>query len=726
VPPASNREEVFLSGDPATNTNAAGWRFNKGDAPGAEMPAFGDSAWTAINLPYSWNNVDGALRATGTQPNPYLGIGWFRRHYTIPSDMAGKRIYIQFDEAEYITDAYINGTHVGRHIGGYARFRFDITSAAKPGMDNVIAVKVDNSAAVTASNVWIGGTNANTAPLSGDFTLFGGIERDVRILATDNLAITPLDFGSPGVYMTASNVSSASADFTAKVRLLNAGTSAVTASVKVDILDEDNSVFQSFTGMQTVPPAGTMGTTADAIITGTVMNPHLWKGLADPYVYHVNITVMNGTTVTDAIVQPFGFRSYVMDPNTGFSLNGKPYPLHGVCMHQDHCAPQNGGFPAMCQGLGGQFSFRDAKYTSLIDGDFGMLKEIGTDFVRFAHYQHSDYTYSMADYAGIAAWAENAFVNRVPTTCVDAASCMPFTQNTQQQITELIRQEYNHPSIFFWSLGNEVLLKPGPSPLLVMQNLATVAHAEDPGRTVVFAANAGTDTNPVDWAPQATYFNEYYGWYYSKVAGIGPWADGLHAAHPTTPIGMSEYGAGANPADHSLPIVETGADRTATLQTEEYQAFFHESYWQAISTRPFLTITSVWNMFDFASVFRGEGNEWGLNTKGLVTYDRTIKKDSFYLYKAEWSPEPVVHITSKRFTALPKSASTIKVYSNQSTLTLTLNGKALGAPTSSMAHVFEWTNVQWVAGANMVSVSATGCTPTTSTSSCSDMVTWTN
>jgi beta-galactosidase len=740
APPPSNREEVFLSGNPSTNPDAGGWKFNKGDVAGAEMPGFADSTWMGVNLPYSWNAADGGLRPTGMAANPYLGIGWFRRTYKIPADMMGKRIYIQFDESAYITDVYINGTQVGEHVGGYSRFRFDITSVAKPGMDNVIAVKVDNSAAVTASNVWIGGTNAHTPPLSGDFTLFGGIERDVRILATDNLAITPLDFGGPGVYMNWDGVSQM---FTARVRLLNAGTATVNASVKVDILKEDNSVVQSFTGMQSVDPGGTMGTYHEATISGMVTSPHLWDGLADPYVYHVNITVTNvtnGNMVTDAIVQPFGFRSYKMDPSTGFSLNGKPYALRGVCMHQDHCLSVNGGFaanlnsPATCTGLAGQFSYKDSQYTDLITADFAMLKEIGNNFTRFAHYQHSDYTYSLADYTGIAAWAENAFVNRVPADCTDPTSCAEFIQNTQNQITELIRQNYNHPSIFFWSLGNEVLLKPGPSPLLVMQNLSTVAKMEDPSRTVVLAANAGTETNATDWTPQATYFNEYDGWYYRYAKDIGPWADQLHAGTApvgvpstvtTTPIGLSEYGAGGNPALHALPIVETGSDHTAALQSEEYESFFHETYWGVIAARPFLTLTSVWNMFDFASVFRTEGNEWGLNTKGLVTYDRSIKKDAFYLYKAVWAKVPVTYITGRRYAGLAEASTSIKVYSNQpmANLTATNNGTALPAPTSPMPGVYVWSNVPWAAGANKVTVTASSCT-SCDLYGCSDTVTW--
>jgi beta-galactosidase len=637
-------------------------------------------------------------------PAYYTGIGWYRRHYTIPSNMTGKRIYLQFDESAYLTDVYLNGTHVGTHVGGYSRFRFDVTSLAQVGADNVLAVKVDNSAAVSPSNLWIGGTTADVPPLSGDFTRFGGLERDVRVLATDNLAITPLDFGSPGVYLKADSVSASSAMFTATVRLRNMNTGAKTASVEVDLLDEMNNTVQTFTGMQSVPP----GMTADAVVSGQVMNPHLWNGLADPYVYHVNVIVKDGATVTDAIVQPFGFRSFSLDPNTGFSLNGKSYPLHGVAMHQDH------------HNEGGQFSFKDQRYLDGIANDFGLLQEIGAHFLRCAHYQHSDFTYSLADYRGIPTWAENGFVNRIPQDCV--TDCSAFTANTQQQMTELIRQNYNHPAIFFWSLGNEVLLRPGPSPLAVMQNLAKVAEMEDPSRTVVYAANAGSDASPVVWTPQATFFNEYYGWYYQKVAGLGPWADGLHAAHPNTPIGLSEYGAGCNPADHGLPIVETGTDRTGTFQTEEYQAFFHEQYWAQIAARPFLTITSVWNVFDFASDYRNEGNEPGLNTKGLVTYDRSTKKDAFWLYKANWSANPVTYITSRRYMGFPRVSTTIKAYSNQSVLDLKVNGTSLGMQTSQN-HIFQWINIPWASGTNQVSVTAMNCTGGDAMQ-CSDNVTW--
>ncbi len=673
VAPASARVDQLIDD---------GWKFNKADAPGAEMPAFNDSTWTTISVPHTWNAMDGQDGPT-TTPAYYRGVGWYRRHYAAPSTMMGMKIYLQFDESSYITDVWVNGKSVGTHKGGYAAFRFDVTSAVMAGADNVIAVKVDNSQAVTPQNAWIGGTMADVSPISGDFTMFGGIQRPVHVLATDPLAISPMDFGSSGVYLKAANVSAASADFTATVRLLNGNSADKTAAVEVQLFESGATMpVQTFMGMATVPA----GKGADAVVTGKVANPHLWNGIPDPYVYQVAIVVKDGARTTDSVQQPFGFRSYALDPNAGFSLNGKPYPLHGVCMHQDH------------KNMGGQLSPRD------IDNDFSIIKEIGATTIRFAHYQHSDYTYSKADQTGIVAWAENAFVNRIPQTC--PAQCQAFQDNTQQQLTELIRQNYNHPSIFFWSLGNEVLLRPGPSPLAVTTNLANVAKMEAPTRTVIYAANAGTDSDPTDWVSQATAFNEYQGWYYQKVGQFAGWADMIHAAHATTAVGVSEYGAGANPANHGLPIVESGTDRTATFQTEEYQAFFHETFWQAIATRPFLVGTWIWNLFDFASDYRNEGNLPGMNTKGLVTYDRSVKKDAFWYYKANWSKDPVVYIASRRFTALPKSSTSIRVYSNQPEIEVKLNGTSLGKKTAAN-HIFTWDNVTWAAGANKVDAAAT-------------------
>jgi beta-galactosidase len=666
----------------------ATWKFNRADVAGAEQPAFDDGAWTAVNLPHTWNALDGE-DGPRTTPAYYRGIGWYRKHYTIPADAATKKLYLQFDASAYITDVWVNGTSVGSHSGGYAAFRFDITAAAHVGADNVIAVKVNNDQGVdTNNNLVPASPMVNVSPLSGDFTMFGGIYRDVHLLSTDKLAISPMDFGSSGAYLKTTNVTAASADLTTTVKLLNANADAKTASVEVSLLDASGAVVQTFTGSQLVPANGT----ADAVISGQVMSPHLWNGLADPYVYHANVVVKDGTTVTDAVQQPVGFRFYAINPNTGFSLNGKPYSLRGVCMHQDH------------KDKGGGFSPKD------IDGDFAIIKELGANNIRFAHYQHSQYTYDKADQAGLVTWAENAFVNRINNT-------PEFAANTNQQITELIKQNYNHPSIIFWSLGNEVLLRPGPTPLAVITMLAATAKALDPTRTVIYAANAGDQENATNWQAQATAFNEYQGWYFGYMADFAGWADAIHAAHPNTPVGVSEYGAGASIVSHALPIVETGTDRTASVQTEEYQTIFHEVFYKAIAARPFLLLTQVWNLFDFASDYRNEGLVPGLNTKGIVSYDRTVKKDAFYWYKANWSTTPFAYIAYRRFTAMPRSARDIKVYSNQPDVEVRLNGTSLGKKTSA-DHIFLWPAVTWAAGANVVeAVPTTGAT---------DMVTFTN
>ncbi len=680
-PPMSGRVDVIIN---------SGWKFNRGDVPGAEQPNFDDGAWVAVNLPHTWNNVDGQDGPL-TTPAYWRGIGWYRKRYPIPADMAGKKIYLQFDGSAYITDVWVNGKSVGSHAGGYAAFRFDISSAAMTGQDNVIAIKVNNQEGVNNNNnLVVGSPMANVAPLSGDFTLFGGVYRNLHLLATDPLAISPLDHGSSGVYLRPSNVSATSADLSVTVKLTNGNSAAKTATVEAAILDATGATVQTLTGMQSVPASGA----ADAVLTGKVTSPHLWNGRADPYLYHVNVVVKDGMTITDAVQQPLGFRSYSIDPNKGFFLNGKSYRLHGVNMHQEH------------KDKGNDFSPAD------IDTDFALLSEIGANMIRMAHYQHSAYEYDKADQLGFVVWAENALVNRVNDP-------PEFAANTNQQLIELIRQNFNHPSIVFWSLSNEILNKGGPSPLPIIQMLNATAKAEDPSRTTVTAANNGKFDDPTNWTATANCFNEYQGWYGGYMKSFATWADTTHAAHPNQLVGVSEYGAGSSIISHQLPIMETGTNRTGGYQTEEYQAVFHETFWQAIETRPFLVLTTVWVMFDFASDYRNEGLAPGINTKGLVTHDRKVKKDAFYWYKANWSEEPVVYIAYRRFTAMPKSATEIKVYSNQPEVELKLNGTSLGKKQSAN-HIFLWTGVQWAPGMNTAEASATSGQGGT------DKVVWTN
>ncbi len=663
-----------------------GWTFQRSDATGAEAPGFDDGAWSKLDLPHSWNAMDGQ---DGPTTPYYRGIGWYRKHYTFASSLLGQRIYLQFDGSNMISDVYLNGKLAGSHAGGFGAFRFDVTDLVMLGADNVIAVKVDNSAGVDENNEISTSPTANVPPLNADFTFFGGIYRGVHLLSTPPLAISPLDFGSSGVYVTQSNVSAESADLSVKVKLANANAEMATASLTATVLDATGTEVVSATFSQAVPGKGN----ADATTSAKVMNPHLWNGLADPYLYSVRVDLLDGATVSDSITVPLGLRSFSLDPKTGFTLNGKYLDLHGVNKHQDH---KDKGW---------------AIADSDTDADFAFIKELGATAIRLAHYQHAGHTYDLADQAGMVVWAETPVIDRINDT-------PEFSANAEQQLTELIRQNYNHPSIIFWSVGNEALLKPGPSPDTLISHLTDVVGREDPTRIAAYAANPGDTYNPANWHGSAHGFNQYQGWYGGKVADFAAWADQTHEDRPAGAIGLTEYGAGASISEHTAnpAAQDTGENHTTTQHSEEYQAYYHEGYWSALAMRPFIWGKFIWNAFDFASDTRSEGDTPGLNDKGLVTYDRQTKKDAFYLYKANWSSAPFVYITSRRFTTLPASSTSIRVYSNATLVDVKLNGSSLG-PQSAANHIFVWNNVSWATGVNTVEASAGSQT---------DSITWMN
>ena len=672
----------------------SGWTFQKSDVKGAEASAFDDSAWTKLDLPHTWNATDGQ---DGPTTAYYRGIGWYRKHYTPPSTLAGQRLYLQFDGSNIITDVYLNGKVAGSHAGGFAAFRFDVTDLVTLGADNVIAVKVNNAAGAVLNDqgkevILTASPTSNVPPLDADFTFFGGLYRGVHWLSTPPLAISPMDFGSAGVYVTQTNVSATSADLAIKVKLSNATANAATANLKATVLDANNTPVLSLTATQAVPSKGA----ADATLTGTLLTPHLWNGLADPYLYSVRVDLLQGSAVSDSVTVPLGLRSFKLDPNTGFALNGKYLDLHGADKHQDH---QDKGW---------------AIADSDTDADFAIIKELGATVMRLAHYQHAQHTYDVTDRAGIVVWAE--------TPVVDFINGSPeFAANAEQQLTELIRQNYNHPSIVFWSVGNETLLKTSTtqtSPDTLIAHLADVVTKEDPTRLPAYAADASNTNSSVNFHGSAHGFNEYQGWYGGKVADFATWADTTHAAHAAAPIGVTEYGAGGSITDHTAnpAAQDTGVNHTAGVHTEEYQAYYHEGCWSALATRNFIWGKFVWALFDFASDTRTEGSSPGLNDKGLVTYDRQTKKDAFYWYKANWSSEPFVYITSRRFSTLPKTSNSIRVYSNQASVDVKLNGTSLGLKTAAN-HMFVWNNVTWSAGTNAVSASA---------GTAADAVMWTN
>ncbi|MBP5865099.1 glycoside hydrolase family 2 protein [Streptomyces sp. LBUM 1476] len=656
-----------------------GWRFIRSDVAGAQAPGFNDSGWTTVNTPHTWNAADGADGGN----NYYRGVGWYRRHYTVPAELAGKRLYLQFAGVNQVADVWVNGTYLGQHKGGYSRFRFDATAALVPGGDNVIAVKVTNA------------RDTGIAPLSADYTFQGGIYRNVSLWAVDDLHVRMTDYAGPGVYLRQSNVSAASATVTVTTKLWNDSTTTRSVVVRSVIADKSGTIVaETSSTAQTVPAA----TGTEVQQTLHISNPHLWNGLADPYLHNAGVEIHDvtggGDQITDVVTERLGLRSIAVDANTGFRLNGSHLHLHGVNLHQGRA--------------GKGWAISDADHTQ----DFDLISEIGANTVRMAHYQHDQKDYNLADERGMIVWAEIPLVDLVTNSAA-------FTTSTQNQLRELIRQNYNHPSIAFWGIGNEQIDYNGTATNTLLASLADIVEAEDPDRLSTYAVRGeDPDNAQAGLHTQTTGFNKYYGWYYgSKDGDLGAWADNLHANSPSRRIAMSEYGVGASTTQHELnpPKPAPGG----SWHPEEYQSLFHEAAWKQLAARPFIWGTFVWAMFDFPSDGRGEGGQPGINDKGLVTRDRQIRKDAFYWYKANWAATPTLHITSRRWTQRTDATTELKVYSNAGQVTATLNGTSLGTRSSS-DHIFRWPSITLRPGQNTVTVTATinGSTHT-------DSVNWT-
>jgi beta-galactosidase len=670
VPPAST--SAFAATQVRQQSSLdAGWKFVRSDASGAQAPTFNDSAWSAVNVPHTWNAQDGQDGGN----NYYRGIGWYRKHFTPAATLGGKKLWLQFDGVNTTAEVWVNGTRLGLHQGGFATFRFDATAAVKLGQDNVVAVKVSNAA------------NADIPPLSADFTFFGGIYRDVSLVAVDPLSIRMGDFGGPGVYLNERSVTAASATVDVTTKAWNNSTTARQVQVRTVVADAAGAVVTSSTAATRSIAAATG---FDTVQTVVVNSPHRWQGKTDPYMYQVSVEIVDASTgqVTDSLTQPLGLRSAIVDSNTGFALNGQHLSLHGVNAHQD------------------RFNEGWAVTPAQQSQDFDLMDEMGVNALRTAHYQQSQHVYDLADQRGYAIWAEVPLVNQV----TDSAA---FRANAQQQLSELIRQNFNHPSIFFWGVGNEQA-NDNAVTNGILDLLAAQVRTEDPSRMSTYATNKG-DTDALSNHTNVIGYNKYFGWY---TAGTGPgaWADALHARDPGRKIGISEYGAGGSISTHQEPAVQPVT--TSKFHPEEYENLLHENSWKQISTRPYLWGTFVWNMFDFAIDSRSEGDTNGRNDKGLVTYDHNTRKDVFYWYKANWTNTSFAYITSRSWTQRTAAATTVKVYATADSVSLSLNGRVVSSKTSA-DHIYSWP-ITLVRGQNMVAVTGTRGGQTFT-----DTVTWT-
>jgi beta-galactosidase len=499
--------------------------------------------------------------------------------------------------------------------------------------------------------------NTNIPPLDADFTFFGGLYRDAHLLVTDPVQISPLDYGSAGVYLKTTSVSASGANLQVTTVVSNSSAVTATVTVRAVVTDAATNIVTTLTNVVVIPPA----TVSNVVASTSVTNPHLWNGLADPYLYQTFVEVYRGASVADVVSQPLGFRWFSVDPTNGFFLNGQSYDLHGASMHQDW--------------LDKGWAIGDAERRT----NFMILQELGATAVRLSHYEHADHTYQLADQSGIVLWTEIPLIDRI-------TEAPAFYTNAAQQLRELIHQRYNHPSVVCWGIFNEVTLEAGPSATNLVSQLAQIVAQEDSTRPSTAAANS-SDNDPTTKYSQLLAFNKYYGWYNGVMSDFGPWADAFHAANPTRTVGVSEYGAGASIYQHSENPTQPAT--SGPFHPEEYQNLYHESHWQQMKARPFLWGKFLWNLFDFAADGRNEGDTAGRNDKGIVSYDRQVRKDAFYWYKANWATQPMVYITGHTFTNRLTNAVTAKVYANCQSVELFVNEVSQGVQTSTN-RIFSW------------------------------------
>ena len=623
-----------------------GWRFHFGETPGAQAPAFDDRTWDAVAVPHTWNTDD------TTSPQMRRGPGWYRRRFATPELSRGERVYLDFRAVSLVATVWLNGRQLGTHDNGFAAFRFDATDLLRTDGDNQLVVLADTT--------W----RDDLPPREGDFSLCGGIYRDVSLLITPAVAIDPLDHAGPGVYLTTPEITADDAKLRARVLILNTLDRPQALNVRLVLLAAGGAAVGEATVKHLAPSGG-----SEAVLELTAAKPRRWNARKDPYLYTAKVTLApdaSEAAALDAVIQPVGFRTFRIDPERGFILNDEPYDLRGVNLHQER--------------PGKSWAVSPADH----EQDYRLMLEMGVTFVRAVHYQHDEFAYTLADRLGLVIWTEHALVNTV--------SASPrFAERCALQVRELIRQNFNHPSIMFWGVGNEVQTnKPAAKPLLEM--LTREVRLEDPARLSTLATNYAEPVGA--YGLDSVAHNQYHGWYRNTAEEFATWLDGQRAKTPGQSLGMSEYGAGAGVSIHSATPVKQD-------HSEEYQAYYHEVYWRALRARPWVWCKTIWVMFDFASAGRKEGELPGINDKGLVTRDRLTRKDAFYWYQANWTDAPMVHITSGRFTARTSAVTEVKIYSNAPSVELRLNGRSLGTrPVDD--HIVRWPDVTLAAGENRI------------------------
>ncbi len=582
-----------------------GWQFIKNCAD----PMATEGA-EAVNLPHSWNAVDGQDGG-----NDYFRGSCLYTKTIRKADLEAGEHYLEIRGANSSADVYVNGKALCHHDGGYSTWRVNLTDSLTQE-ENLLSIVVDNA------------PNEVVYPQMADFTFYGGLYRNVNLITVNETHFDLDYYGAPGIKITP-DVQGADANVEVEVFTteLKEG-----QQIAYTLYDKEEKELQRIVS-------------TDKKVTFRIENVHLWHGRKDPYLYCCEAEILENDQVIDNVCSRFGCRTFKIDPNNGFILNGEEYPLRGVSRHQDRWGVGNALLPEHHE------------------EDIDLICEVGATTIRLAHYQHDQYFYDLCDERGLVIWAEIPYISKH----------MPGgRENTISQMKELISQNYNHPSIVVWGLSNEISIGGSDDDLLENHRILNdLCHEMDKTRkTTIAAVSMCKMADPYLQIPDVVSYNHYFGWYGGETSMNGPWFDKFHATHPNIPIGCSEYGCEA--------LNWHNSDPRQGDYTEEYQAYYHEELIKQLFTRKFMWATHVWNMFDFGADARSEGGENGQNHKGLVTFDRKYKKDAFYAYKAWLSDEPFVHLCGKRYVDRVEDVTKITVYSNQPSVELFANGVSLG------------------------------------------------
>ncbi|WP_342382281.1 glycoside hydrolase family 2 TIM barrel-domain containing protein [Bacteroides ovatus] len=632
-----------------------GWEYRPVSSVSKKAP------FTPVVIPHTWN-VDYIPGTTLYNRETMV----YQRPLNITEEMKGKRLFLYFEGVNSVAHVFMNRRTVGEHLGGYTAFCFEVTDQVKPG-ENLLEVWVSNA------------YRTDVLPISGDFNVYGGIHRPCHLIVTEQDCITPSFYASPGVFIHQQNISEEKADIIVESRLsLKGNRKGMTLkTIVTDAADRQVAVSET--------------SVTDSVVRQAIRieRPVLWNGKKNPYLYHVAVELYEGDRLRDKVLQRTGFRYFSVDPDKGFFLNGDYLNLYGFCRHED---------------VAGKASALEQEDYLL---DMELIKETGATAMRLAHYPHAEPMYDLSDENGIILWTEIPMCGPGGQAFTGYVETEGFKNNARQAVKELVYQKFNHPSICFWGIFNEILVSDGKKfveyddPIPFTRELNALFKSIDTSRLTALATCV--DQTYYLGCSDLIAWNKYFGWYKDAAPSVSKFFDQAHDTSKGQPVGVSEYGAGASIHHHQWPLVQE--DRADShFHPEEAQAYCHEGNWDAFRKRPFLWAKFIWVFADYQTYMRQEGDTDGFNDKGLLTYDRKTKKDAFFFYKANWNPEPMVYITSRRFTRRTNPKTDVKVYSNLSEVTLYVNGKKQGTMRPDEMRRIIWNDIKLDKGQNDIRV----------------------